>query len=160
MPFLRRTLKAALWGVPGPAIVGSMIAVGIGFAAYSYGHLEHDFSSTAANWAWLGFIPIAEGALGVIYGLMRGSTIAWAGKWRHLNLIHGALMGTLIWCFAGGPYLIIAAFAAVIALGYQRHDIFGMVLGISLGHVFAGAIAGFHVEYYLLHGREREDVVS
>jgi hypothetical protein len=151
-------LNAALWGVPGPVIVGCFIAIGCG--AFFYPGRDHDLTAYGRETLGLGLIPLAEGALGVMFGLLRGSTTAFAGKRRYLNLVHGALIGTLIWCLAGGPYLIIAAFAAVIALGYGRLDLFGLILGISLGHIFAGAIAGFHVEYYLMHGREREDIVS
>jgi hypothetical protein len=163
MPFIRRTLKAALWGVPGPAIVGCMIALGIGLYGYCHLHLEHDASNTAAAWPWLGLIPITESVIGLIYGVMRRAATAFDGKWRYLNLIHGALIGTCVWSVLASPLLaygaLVAALSAALSLDWHL-DLFGLALGVCAGHVACGAVAGFHVEYYLLHGREREDVVS
>ena len=163
MPSIRRTLKAALWGVPGPAIVGCMIAGAIAFAAYYYRRLNHlgdDSPTVSAEALWLGLIPAAESTIGAVYGLMRRANTAFNGGWRRLNLVHGALIDTCVWGIVGSTILLIAAGLAAVALALDHYGDFLLVSGLYFAHLACGAIAGFHVEYYLLHGREPDDAVS
>jgi hypothetical protein len=153
MPFIRRTLKAAFWGVPGPAIVGSLVAFAIGYTEYLNRHDNHDFEN---DWPWLGLIPAGEAAIGSLYGLMRACVTAFDGKWRHLNLVHGAFFGAVAWAMVGIPLLLFSAVVAIFGMAYGNYGLVAIAAGICVLHLACGAIAGFHVEYYLLHGREPE----
>jgi hypothetical protein len=157
MPSIRRTVKAAFWGVPGPAIVGGMMAFAIGLLAYLYREREHDFESTAAYWPWLGLIPAAEAAMGAVYGLVRGSALALDGQWRqHTNLANAALTGAVVWALVSSPLLALLGSAAIFMLFLGGFEFFLVLSGLCILHLACGAIAGFHVEHYLLHGREPE----
>ncbi len=156
MPFIRRTLKAAFWGVPGPAVVGSLMASAIYGAAYLHLKLNPGGKNLRPEILALAAVPLAEAGLGVVYGLMRACVTSFDGKWRNLNLIHGAMIGTCVWCVVGSPFLAIGALVAVLSSLDGHLDLSALAVGMCLGHVACGAIAGFHVEYYLLHGREPE----
>jgi hypothetical protein len=153
MPFIGRTICAALWGVPGPVIVGILIPVACEMwrmpDELSYLSL---FNRVAVLWP----VPFAEGAIGLIYGLMRRFYTAFDGNWRRLEITEGTLIGGFVWFIIGLPFVALMLFCAILGSMFAHGidvGLFGLITGVYLGHILGGAIAGFHVEYYLLRGR-------
>lgn len=157
MPFIRRTLKAALWGVPGPVVAAILIAVAWAWFCYHSQAPVGSFEKTLPRMAQCWWVMLAEAicgvAFGFLYSLARSRIVLTNGKWGTFS---GAVVGAYFWGLPAIPFLMAGETAAILFWIYQwtsfHHAL--AVLAAFIAHVLGGAIAGFHVEYYLLHGRE------
>jgi hypothetical protein len=91
----------------------------------------------------------AESLIGFCYGASR----AMIGP---VHLKRGVILGVATWTAIGSPLFFVgigmALFASALPHGGPPFiELFVPILLYYLGHVAAGAIAGFQVEYYLLH---------
>jgi hypothetical protein len=151
MPSARRTLCAGLWGVPGPANVVIHIALAVGLYPYESFSLT-TLKQAAHYWP----IPLAEAIMGFIYGVMRSTFTASDAKWFALNLRRGTMLGAFVGSVVGAPLLLMVTSGLGLSFAFVPPHVLadlGLILGVCVGQAFGGAVAGFHVEYYLLRGR-------
>lgn len=159
MPSPRRIILASLCGLPAPSLAGILIALTWGWFAGWLGG-ERDFTCAAlahglaAYWA----IPMLEAGLGLAYGLVR--CVIYDGNRHLLTLRAGMIRGAFVWLCPTIPILLIAIYgcaACYLAPFLISVQALGLMLGSIAIHLLAGALAGLHVEYYLLHSRDDVD---
>lgn len=175
MPPIRRTLLAALWGMPGPVIAGCLIALALSYANARSG-IRPGVSGAISILTvepgpesprfWLGlaidatffwWLPVGEGLAGALYGLSR--SLAVGRDYDVLNLKRTAGMCSTIWILLGWLPFFLLVGGVGRAWGICSSDPLALLdIGVaSYGlHVFGGAIAGFHVEHFLLRSHEPE----
>ncbi len=140
-------LLAGLCGVPGPVIAIVLIAI-----VNDYRYPWHD-ELVAVVLAMLRRVldawPFAIGE--AIFGFMFGLMLFFAETPPTYR--RGMLLGAVSWFIIGFPFVVIA-----IHNTWSQNDLIRVfaVLGAYLVHIFGGAIAGFHVEYFLLRGRSND----
>jgi hypothetical protein len=140
MPYLRHTIIAALWGVPGPALTGCVIVFvwtwsSTWWDADGSPHMLTILDSLAAGWPLLVF----EVVNGLAYGAIRCGYVA-DGNRRRVDLRDGIELGGTAWLVLSAPLLACTSS--------------GLIFATVALHAYGGAIAGLHVEYYLLRGEQ------
>lgn len=137
-------LLAGLCGVPGPVIAVVLIAI-----VNDYRYPWHDELVAVvlamirrALDAWPFFIVEA------IFGFMFGLMLFFAETPPTIR--RGMLLGSVSWFIIGFPFVVIT-----IQNIWSQNDLIRIlsVFGAYLVHIFGGAIAGYHVEYFLLRKR-------
>jgi hypothetical protein len=147
MQRIRTIVMAAICGIPGPAIITALTLV-------AYGAFGHDWGVGISGFVQVAFAKIqrhflqviVESLLGMTYGAMRGFFEPPA-----LSLLRGTILGAFIWLLIGFPFFM------VIHPGSPPPS---HAFGLYCEHVAAGAIAGMHVEYFLLRTRSKRHATN
>ena len=141
---IRRTLIAGLWGVPGPILAALAVAAVFEVFQYQWQRgLEAVVGSLSNNIAYYACIIIGEAVLGFGFGAVRSCD-------PPSSLRQGVQGGAVIWAAAGVP-IILVGLRLVELFPLAIFEVLVPTVAIYLAHVVGGAIAGFHVEFYLLH---------
>lgn len=156
---LARCIFAALWALPGPILVGVCLAIVIGpWGYYDWSGLvppiETAIKNVSVSSAWFCLqVPLA-----IVYGAVRA-------MFGPLHWQRGGVFGGLVWAGVGTAVFVIGLaarnrfyFGDITSPGDRPTPIESQALHIYvryLGHVVAGAVAGFHVEHYLLREAKR-----
>lgn len=140
METLRNIVIPVLWGMPGPAFMAVLVAL---FAEPDYNWeagLDSFILSALDRIRLQQVLVLCEALLGLFYAMTRLPV-------QPTTVVQGLKSGSFFFFAFGFPLFILAVlFKANFG---KLHELLFVVF-VFLAHVVGGAIAGFHVEYFLL----------
>jgi hypothetical protein len=140
MQRIRTIVMAAICGAPGPAIVIALTLV-------AYGGLGGDWRDGFGSQVQVAFGKIQRGVEELTFEIVLGMTYgAVRVFFEPKSLLRGTLIGASIWLLIGFPLFMVTGPG-----GPSDSHAFGLYCE----HVAAGAIAGLHVEFFLLRTRSK-----
>src|SRR5262245_55997628 len=153
MSLIRRTIVAGMWGVPGP-VIASAVGIAVILVCWNGGAGSHEILARALRSArlWCAILA-AEAVLGILYGVNRCAFIAYDDEWRSINPAQGAMAGAFVWALVLSPFLFMGTLAVCYVLTRGWYGLVGMIAVALVTHILGGAVAGFHVDFYLTRGR-------
>lgn len=147
---IRRTLIAGLWGVPGP-VFASAIGITVVITCWNWPArvqvIEDRAVRTANQWCE---VLAAEAAAGFLFGAFRCALTARDDARSLPSPWRGASVGAVIWTLLALPVVCMGSLLALYAFSRGLRWPAVLMAVVAVAHALGGAIAGFHVDYFLL----------